>query len=218
MKKFDKKTVKNFLDKLEKKDRFTMEHSLRVSKLAEDLARYLGWSEDEIARLKTAAILHDIGKLDIPDEIFDKIRKGATLTDEDKEAIREHTGHFKILEEFEDVPPIVKDAMKYHHERYDGTGYHQGLAGDEIPEGVRIIAIVDYYDTIMVQRPHKIPMGMLPMDKDEAIRIMIENTAFRFDPKLMAKFLQLILGKTGEGEQESTEGKDDLVSIDSCGD
>lgn len=221
MKIFNEKTVKIFLNKLGEKDKFTMEHSLRVSKLAEDFARYMGWKAKDIAELKIAAMLHDLGKLDIPDVIFDKIRNGTTLTDEDKKAIRQHTGHTGILEGYENIPKLVKDTLKYHHERYDGTGYHKGLRGDEIPEAVRIIAIADYYDTVIVQRPNKVPVGMVPLNKDEAIRIMIENTASRFDPKLMTKFLQFILGKTGKKEKEASIAainEENMVSADSCGD
>ncbi|MCD4782649.1 MAG: HD domain-containing protein [Candidatus Eremiobacteraeota bacterium] len=218
MKRFDEKTVKNLLDQLGGKDKFTMEHSLRVSKLAGDFARHLGWKKENIAKLKIAAMLHDLGKLDIPDEIFCKIRKASTLTDEDKKTIRQHTGHFGILEEYENIPKSVKDTLKYHHEKHDGTGYHEGLRGDEIPEGVKIVAIADYYDTVIVQRPNKVPVGMVPLSKDEAIRIMIENTASRFDPKLMTRFLELILGKTSKEEKEPAKNEDDLMSAGSCGD
>lgn len=190
---FSEETAGQLWQALLEKDRFTGEHSTRVSELAAEFALSLGWDEEETRWLKAAALLHDIGKLDIPDEVFKKIRTGITLSEEDREVIRSHTGHTDRLEGYENIPAVVQDTLKYHHERFDGTGYPHGLAGDEIPTGVKIIALADYYDSALITREHKTPVGMKPMEQEDILRILVENAANRFDPELLAKFIHHLL-------------------------
>ncbi len=137
---------------VEAKDPFTKDHSLRVSDYAAQLAGFMGCSSSQIESIKTAAILHDIGKIGVPDAILQK-RDG--LNDEEFDLIKEHPdkavqilGPASFLET--EIPII-----KHHHERYDGRGYPDGLAGNQIPFGARILAVADSIDAMASPRVYR---------------------------------------------------------------
>jgi HD-GYP domain-containing protein (c-di-GMP phosphodiesterase class II) len=185
--------VEKLLKKLEKKDMFTADHARRVADMVEKFADGLGWKQSDVRNLKIAGLLHDIGKLDLPDEIFTKIRKGEKLTKEETGEIRSHTGKTEPVDGYGRVPQIVKDVLLYHHEHYDGSGYPHKIKEKEIPEGVRMLSIADYYDTVVVQRPWKTPELQKPMGKREGIKILIDESFKRFDPEFVTGFIKIVL-------------------------
>ena len=193
MKVLDKAEASRLWEILREKDMFTAEHCRRVQEFASQFAHSLGWNNEDIEDLKIGALLHDLGKIEVPDYIFDKIRKGESLTADEKKIIREHAGHTRNLEEYTDVSPVIENILKYHHERHNGSGYPNGLAGEEIPMEVRILSISDYYDSIISQRSHKIPETMPPLNKLDGIKILIDEASLRFAPDIVEKFIKYVI-------------------------
>jgi len=165
------------------RDPYTRDHSDNVSLYAVRLAEELGLSHDEIEAVRFAAILHDIGKIGIPENI---LLKPGKLTDEEFAKMKEHPViGANILADAEfpwDIVPIV-----YHHqERYDGTGYPDGLAGEDIPIGARIIAVCDTYQALTSDRAYR---RALPEEK--AVEILKEVSGTQLDGKIVDLFLQI---------------------------
>ena len=193
MKKLDEMEASKLWEILKEKDEFTAQHCKRVQGLASQFASSIGWNADDIRWLKIGALLHDLGKLDVPDEIYDKIRKGNSLSQEERELVKQHTGHSRHLDEYENIPNIIDNILKYHHERYNGTGYPFGLAGEDIPVEVQILTIADYYDTIINQRSYKVPETMKPLNHHDSIKILIDESVTRFSPRLVEKFIRNVI-------------------------
>ena len=169
---------------IEAKNEYTRGHSLRVAEYAARIALELGWEPDRIQNLKYAASLHDIGKTGIPDTI---LNKPARLTPDEYALIQKHTViGAEILKNIAFVPHAV-DIARYHHERYDGSGYPDGLSGENIPIEARIVAISDSYDAMNSRRIYR---NALSSDKiREEIR---RNRGTQFDPQLTDLFLGLL--------------------------
>ena len=166
------------------KDALTSRHSQRVSEYSVMIARKYGFSGDEIDNLRKAALLHDIGKIGIPDAI---LNKPSALTEKEYECMKSHvTLGAEILKDFTLVENAAQGA-KYHHERYDGTGYPEGLKGSEIPLYGRIIAIADAFDAMTANRVYR---KRMPFEKvmDE----LHKGRGTQFDPELLDMFLELI--------------------------
>lgn len=140
------------------KDVYTRQHSMRVAKYSREIAKRLGWQDEEVANLYNMALLHDIGKIGIPDAI---LNKPARLTDEEFTIMKTHTKiGGEILKDITVIENVAGGAL-YHHERYDGHGYMLGLKGEEIPIFARIIGIADAYDAMTSDRAYR---KKLPMD------------------------------------------------------
>ncbi|MCK9522924.1 MAG: GAF domain-containing protein [Proteobacteria bacterium] len=173
-------TLKTLTHTIDARDGYTRGHSDRVADLAEKLARRLGLSERNIDKIISAAILHDIGKIGIRDELLLAPRP---LTPEERVAIQQHaTLGFNILSPLKflgEVRPIVH----YHHERWDGKGYPEGRAGKQIPFAARIIAVADAYDAMTSTRPYREPLS-----QDEAIAEIRAGAGTQFDPEVVAAF------------------------------
>ncbi len=169
---------------IDSKDRYTVGHSARVTDYAVRIAEKLGKTEEEIKTITYAALLHDVGKIRIPDGVLNKPGK---LTDEEFELIRIHPiSSFHILKDVFENENILY-AAKYHHERYDGRGYPSGIAGDNIPEIARIIAVADAYDAMASNRSYR---KALPQD---VVRAEIEKgRGTQFDPKMADIMLAII--------------------------
>jgi diguanylate cyclase (GGDEF)-like protein len=169
---------------IEAKDRYTKGHSDRVTKYAVSIAKELKLSDNDLEFIRYACQLHDIGKIGIRDYILSKSDK---LTKEEWEEIKLHpiTGAniLKPLEFLGNEIPYIK----HHHERYDGTGYPQGLKMESIPLGARIIAVADAFDAMTSERPYRRAKSV-----QEAINELKENAGTQFDPKVVAAFLNLI--------------------------
>ena len=166
------------------KDKYTNGHSFRVAAYADALAIRLGWSEEERALLKREALLHDVGKIGIPDAV---LNKPGRLTDEEFAAIKSHTtiGE-EILSGLEDLTDVADVAM-HHHERYDGKGYPTGLSGTNISDHARVVAIADAYDAMSSDRIYR---KALPPDfiRGELVR----QRGSQFDPDFVDAFLHVI--------------------------
>lgn len=169
---------------IDAKDKYTKGHSDRVSKYSVMIGKQLGYPEMQLLHLKYAALLHDIGKIGIPDGI---INKTGPLTDEEFETVKIHPViGGDILKTITSVKDIYDGAM-YHHEHYDGSGYPEGLSGKEIPEIARIINVADSYDAMTSRRSYR---GMLTQ---EDVKCELEKgLGTQFDPIIGSIMLQII--------------------------
>lgn len=169
---------------IDAKDKYTKGHSDRVSKYSVLIGKQMGYTEMQLLHLKYAALLHDIGKIGIPDEI---INKNGSLTDEEFEVVKAHPViGGDILKTITSVKDIYDGAM-YHHEHYDGSGYPEGLYGKGIPEIARIINVADSYDAMTSRRSYR---GMLTQEK---VRSELEKgLGSQFDPIIGSIMLQII--------------------------
>lgn len=176
--------LRTFANAIDAKDKYTNGHSLRVAAYTLELAKKLGVSPEDQERLYYIALLHDIGKIGIPDRILNKPSK---LTPEEIEIIRQHPAiGGEILKDFTSLPGISEGA-RYHHERYDGSGYNEGLKGEDIPFFARIICVADSYDTMAGGRKYAESRdpGYI---KDELKRC----AGTQFDPAVVKAMLEMI--------------------------
>ncbi|AKU24679.1 HD-GYP domain-containing protein [Massilia sp. NR 4-1] len=174
------------LVRLKQADDYTYLHSVAVCALMVALARKLGLDDEEVRECGMAGLLHDIGKMAVPNDILNKPGK---LTDAEFGAVKGHpsAGH-RLLIESDSVSPIALDVCLHHHEKYDGSGYPHGLKGEEISLHARMGAVCDVYDAITSDRPYK--AGWCPA---ESLRKMAEWTkAGHFDPVIFAAFVKCI--------------------------
>ena len=175
---------------IEARDPYTRGHSTRVTELAEAVAQRLGWSEERIASLRVGGPLHDIGKLAVSDEV---LCKEGRLDDDELAQIREHPKIgakllFRVTALREAIPYVL-----YHHERWDGTGYPSGKAGEEIPVEARVLAIADAFDAMTSDRPYRSALS-----REEALAEVERCAGTQFDPKIARVFLEVF----GEIEAE----------------
>lgn len=177
-------TILTIAKTVDAKDVNTSQHSFRVSEYASMIAKRLGYSEQAIEDLKKSALLHDIGKIAIPDRILNKDNK---LTDEEYAIMKSHVLRGgEILKNFTLVDHVYEGAL-YHHERYDGKGYVQGLKGEEIPLNARIIGIADAFDAMTANRVYR-----KKLDMDFVLNEIKKGKGTQFDPKLVDIMLELI--------------------------
>lgn len=166
------------------KDKYTHGHSSRVAAYAREIAGRAGYSEAELDSIYMMGLLHDVGKIGIPDAI---INKAGRLTDEEYAAIKMHSSvGADILKKITDFPELAIGA-RWHHERFDGLGYPDGLCGTEIPETARIIAVADTYDAMTSNRSYR---SVMPQ---EAVRAeFIRCRGKQFDPRFADIMIQMI--------------------------
>lgn len=166
---------------LEEVDRYTKGHSERVSHYSVELARAIGYSDLEAIRL--SGLLHDIGKIKVDIKI---LNKPGALTPEEFAEIKKHPlTAYSILDMSEVFNPI-KEIVKYHHEKVNGLGYPEGLTGDAIPLGAKIIAIADVFDSLTSERSYRDPLSI-----EEALEIIKKDSGSHFDPSLVKIFVQI---------------------------
>ena len=166
------------------RDENTSQHSFRVSEYSVLIAQRLGYNNNECEELRKAALLHDIGKIGIADNI---LKKASNLTDEEYAIMKSHViKGAEILKEFTLLENISEGAL-YHHERYDGTGYIFGLKGDEIPLNARIIGLADTFDAMTANRVYRQQLNL-----DIVIDEIKRYSGSQFDPKLVKILLQLL--------------------------
>ncbi len=169
---------------LERRDYETQGHTERVAALTLKLARALGFRSRDLDAVRWGAYLHDIGKLAIPDRI---LLKPGPLTEEEWAVMRQHTEiGYAMLEPIPFLPQATRNIVRYHHERWDGSGYPSGLSGTEIPLEARIFAVVDVYDALAHDRPYK--SSWSPTD---AARELRELAGRHLDPVIVDRFLQI---------------------------
>ncbi|MCD8039781.1 MAG: response regulator [Lachnospiraceae bacterium] len=169
---------------IDAKDTYTNGHSARVAEYSKKIAERLGLSEEEQDELYIIGLLHDVGKIGIPDDIINKTDR---LTDEEYAIIKKHPVlGAGILENITDMPKLLTGA-RWHHERYDGKGYPDGLSGEDIPPEARIIAVADAYDAMSSNRSYR---NVMPQ---QAVREEIEKgKGTQFDPVYADAMLSLI--------------------------
>ncbi len=168
---------------IDAKDKYTNGHSFRVSWYAVALAKHLGWSEEEVDELEREALLHDIGKIGVPDAI---LNKPGRLTEEEFAVIKSHTTiGGSILSRSKNLKQ-ASEVAQYHHERYDGKGYPKGLSGKDIPVHARIVTIADAYDAMRSDRIYR--KGLPP---DAIGEQLVKGRGTQFDPEFLDSFLEL---------------------------
>ncbi|MDI3279940.1 MAG: HD domain-containing protein, partial [Bacillota bacterium] len=177
-------TVDALVKSIEAKNPYTKGHSEGVSHYVELLGQALKMSQDRLARLRRAALLHDLGKLAIPSSL---LSKPGPLTEQEREEIRSHP---QVGAEIVARAPQLADilpAVRWHHERVDGSGYPDGLVGNQIPLEARIVAIADAFDAMTSDRPYR-PR----MTKEEALAELEKNAGTQFDARLVKIFRQCL--------------------------
>ena len=169
---------------IDAKDEYTNGHSIRVGYYSKLIAENLGLKPDEVDNIYYIALLHDIGKIAIPDNI---LNKPGRLTDDEFESMKSHTTKgAKILNGISTIPQII-DGAKSHHERYDGTGYPEGLKGEEIPLVARIICCADCIDAMASKRVYKEPYSV-----EKIISEFRRCSGTQFDPKIASLVIDMM--------------------------
>ena len=182
-------TATALVNAIDAKDEFSQGHSVRVAEYSEKIARELGKSEEECNRIYYTALLHDVGKIGIPEEI---INKRGRLTDEEYDIIKTHSvAGSRILSEISENPYLSIGAH-FHHERYDGKGYPEGLKGEEIPEMARIIAVADAFDAMSSNRSYRDAFPPQVVREE-----LIKGMGTQFDP-MFSKIMQHLIDKEVE--------------------
>jgi putative two-component system response regulator len=181
---FDEQILAALAEGVEARDATTGGHLQRLSYYAMLLGRDLGLDEHEIAALRCGGLLHDIGKLAVHEAI---LRKAGPLTEEEWEEVRQHAVVGERMCGFFKLAPSVSQIVRHHHERWDGSGYPDGLKGKEIPYPARIISVVDAFDSMRSERPYQ---RRLPLH--EVTRRLRAGAGRQWDPTITRAFLQLI--------------------------
>jgi response regulator RpfG family c-di-GMP phosphodiesterase len=175
-------TLTALANAVEARDIYTRGHTERVWYMAEFIAREMGWSEDKLWEVRMGGILHDIGKIGVPDAI---LNKPEALTQEEFEIMKQHPAcGAKILEGISFLKPALPYVL-YHHERFDGGGYPYGLGGEDIPIQGRLMAVVDTFDAITSDRPYRRSKGF-----ELAIKEIKDCSGTQFDPEVAKTFVK----------------------------
>ena len=180
-------TILSIANAVEARDKQTGRHSLRVAVYSMLIAAELGFDADELENIRQIGLLHDIGKIGVPDSILSKPKK---LTEEEYNIMKTHVDiGGEILKDFTHIKNVA-DGAKYHHERYDGKGYNTGLKGEEIPLTARIIGLADAFDAMTSNRVYRKAISM-----DHVIDELKKGKGTQFDPSLV----DILLGLIGSG-------------------
>jgi HD-GYP domain-containing protein (c-di-GMP phosphodiesterase class II) len=190
-------TMSSLMETVEAKDSYTRGHTERVMEFALDLARASGVSGQTLQDIEWAAALHDIGKIALPDAI---LLKPGSLTTQERGVMQEHPIRAERILQHLKYLNAARMIVRSHHEAYDGSGYPDGLAREEIPLGARILAIADSYDAMTSVRPYR--NAMSPLDAMAAIEA---NAGKQFDPRLAATFLKIMRSRIGSQPTPRTE-------------
>lgn len=173
-------TIKAIMEALDAKDAYTSGRSKRITYCATKIAQQLGLTTIDTGKIELAGMLHDIGMIGVSDEILYKME---SLTQEEYDEIKRHiTYSVKILEDIKQLKDVV-EIIKCHHENYDGTGYPDGMCGENIPMGSRIIAVADSFDSIVSDRIYR-----RKTNYEEALQEIEKNSGTQFDPIVVRAF------------------------------
>jgi len=196
-------SIKALAQALEAKDEYTQGHSERVSEIAVGIGRFLSLSETEISDIWLAGLLHDIGKIGVRESVLNKPGK---LDDEEWRAIQNHpVVAERILCPIEELTAVIS-IVRHHHERFDGNGYPDGLAGGDIPLGARILTVADAYDALTSRRPYRDALSV-----SDALSVLEDASGTQFDPVIVRAFLTSTeLHKPAAGRPERCAEPDSL--------
>lgn len=175
--------VKSLVSTIDAKDNYTRDHSLRVTEYTLAIARLMGLDGRELRDIELAALLHDVGKIGVPEEV---LHKKGSLTSEEFSKVKYHPVRGEEIIEPVSELRNVASIVRTHHERYDGGGYPDGLSRNSIPIGARIMAIADTYDAMTSNRPYR---GMV--SHNSAIKEIVRCSGSQFDPEIVSCFLEL---------------------------
>jgi response regulator RpfG family c-di-GMP phosphodiesterase len=185
-------SIKALAQALEAKDEYTQGHSERVAEVAVSIAQYLSLGESEINDMWLAGFLHDIGKIGIQETVLNKPGK---LSASEWELIQQHPVLAeRILCPIEELSEVIK-IVRHHHERFDGSGYPDGLAGGDIPLGARILSVADAYDALTSKRSYRDALS-----HEDAVAVLEEAAGTQFDPVLVRAFLSSLSCTAGPAE------------------
>jgi response regulator RpfG family c-di-GMP phosphodiesterase len=188
-------TLEGWSRALDLRDKETEGHTQRVMELTLDLARAMGLGEEELVHVRRGVLLHDIGKMGIPDQI---LLKPGPLTDDEWVIMKKHPGYaLDLLSPIAYLRPAL-DIPYAHHEKWDGTGYPRGLQGEGIPRTARIFAVIDVWDALRSDRPYRSAWS-----QDKTLAYIHEQAGRHFDPAVVAAFLQLLKEPTQSQFQRS---------------
>lgn len=189
LRELNEQTLRAFVQAIDAKDRYTGEHSTRVAHFAEAIARELALSPEHVERIRRCALLHDVGKIGVPEHI---LQKPGRLTPEEFRIIQQHpVESAKIISWVDEFRPYM-GGVRHHHERLDGQGYPDGLKGEEIPLDARIIAVADAFEAMTSDRAYR---ARLP--EEEALRRLRDGAGTQFCPDVVAAFERVATGKNG---------------------
>lgn len=176
-------TVQTLANAIDAKDKYTNGHSSRVSQYSAQLAKELGWGEERVESLRYASLLHDIGKIGVPDSV---LNKPGRLTDVEFDVIKSHTSMGADILKTITTIPSAEEVARHHHERFDGNGYPDKLAGEDIPIEARVVCVADSYDAMSSKRIYRNTLSR------EVIRNeLINGRGTQFDPDILDVFLKM---------------------------
>ena len=192
-------TIRSLAETIDAKDTYTRGHSEKVSLYGEAIARSLGLNSEEVVTIRYAGYLHDVGKIGIPDEI---LRKPGKLSLEEFKVIKKHPVLSERILKPVGFPFPVQPIVRHHHERYDGRGYPDGLAAEEIPLGARILFVADAYEAMTSDRPYRKALSV-----QRALNELMNNKGAQFDPKVVDAFINVITaGEKGQDDEAMSIG------------
>jgi HD-GYP domain-containing protein (c-di-GMP phosphodiesterase class II) len=196
-------TINSMSEAIEARDEYTKNHGDRLVEYAISIAAKLGLSETAIRDIKYGAVLHDVGKIGISDSVLNKPGK---LTNEEYEEIKKHPKiGFNLLKKIKFLAPVANIVL-HHQERYDGKGYPEGLQGDSIPIGSRIIAVIDTFDAMTTDRPYR-----KAMPKEKALREIKKCSGTQFDPNIVDIFLKIVSEEAAAALEEQQKHNNKLI-------
>jgi HD-GYP domain-containing protein (c-di-GMP phosphodiesterase class II) len=189
-----KETVHAFAAAIDMKDRYTQGHSVRVGKYSEVIAREMGWTDDQVEGITIAGYLHDIGKLIVDLSVINSPER---FSAKDSEEMNKHpAAGYEILSPISHPYADIPLMARYHHERIDGKGYPDGLTGDQIPAGAKIVTLADSFDAMTTDRPYRKKLALSDVLED-----FRQNTGTQFDPAVVCAFCRAFLAEI-EGKKE----------------
>jgi putative nucleotidyltransferase with HDIG domain len=196
------KTIRSLALAIDAKDQYTHQHIIRVQRYAVAIGQKIGFTSGQLELLETSALLHDVGKIGVPEYI---LLKPGRLTDEEFTKVKQHPEIGAAILEPVDFPQEVIDGVKYHHEKWNGTGYPDGLKGNNIPLFARILAVADVYDALTTTRSYR-----KAWTHERAKEFIEKEKNYHFDVNIAEAFLQIIDGIV---QEMSKEGIGPLIPI-----
>jgi HD-GYP domain-containing protein (c-di-GMP phosphodiesterase class II) len=177
-------TIEGWSRAMELRDRETEGHTRRVTELTVELAQRMGLPDEMIVHIRRGVMLHDVGKIGVPDNI---LHKPGPLTEPEMEIMRRHSRlAYELIAPIAYLQPAL-DIPYCHHEKWDGTGYPRGLKGDQIPQTARLFAVVDVYDALTSDRPYR-----RHWTEQKAVHYILAQSGKHFDPAVVELFLKMI--------------------------